>query len=75
MAATPGYSQADNLGHSKECLIPQYNLSAQCNFVAYDSKLVAQPQSVAQCHFVSQVVYYGARAAECHLYSSSCILP
>ena len=31
VAGTPGCSQAPNLEHSKECL------TAQCNFVAYDT--------------------------------------
>ena len=32
--ATPGYSQAHNQGHSKECLTAQCNFAAQLKFVA-----------------------------------------
>ena len=60
VAATPGCSQAHNLGHSKECLTTECSLSAQ-------------PHFAAQPHFVAQAVY-GA-TAECQLYSIDRVPP
>jgi len=54
VAATPGCSQAYNLGHSKECLPAQHNFAAQHNFVAYHSNSAAQHNFVAQHSFVAQ---------------------
>jgi len=54
VAATPGCSQAHNLGHSKECLPAQHNFAAQHNFVAYDRHSVAQHNFMVQCNLVTQ---------------------
>ena len=52
--ATPGCSQAHNLGHSKECLPAQHNFTAQHNFVAYHRSSVAQHNFVAQHNLMAQ---------------------
>jgi len=54
MAATPGCSQAHNLGHSKECLPAQHNFAAQHNFVAYHRNSVAQHNFMVQRNLVTQ---------------------
>ena len=55
VAATPGCSQAHNLGHSKECLPAQHNFAAQHNFVAHHRNSVAQHNSMVQRNLVTQL--------------------